>query len=114
MMAQMMAGPPQTPQQQPAHHQPGMPSSNARNEPSANYDLASLFGQMGAATLTPPQPPAGTPGSPSAPPLPPSYAALEEQLHAMGFVDRPANQAALAASGGNLNAAVEWLLSRQP
>jgi len=109
-MARMMAGQPQAPHQQAAH---GMPSNNARNGLSGSGDLASLLSQMGAATLTLPQPSAGTP-SPASPMPSPSYAALEEQLQAMGFTDRSTNQAALAASNGNLNAAVEWLLSQRP
>lgn len=78
--------------------------------PGPSGDLASVLGQLGVATVTPPLPAAAPPAFAPSPP----DAALEEQLRAMGFGDRAANHAALAASGGNLNAAVEWLLSRQP
>jgi hypothetical protein len=76
----------------------------------SSANLASVLGRMGVATVSPPLPAA----PPAAPPTVAPYAALEEQLRGMGFGDSVANQAALAASGGNLNAAVEWLLSRQP
>ncbi|CAD7699468.1 unnamed protein product, partial [Ostreobium quekettii] len=40
-----------------------------------------------------------------------SYAAQLQQLQDMGFSDRPANIRALQATGGNVHAAVERLLS---
>eukprot|EP01026_Neomeris_dumetosa_P007652 TRINITY_DN12375_c0_g4_i1.p1 TRINITY_DN12375_c0_g4~~TRINITY_DN12375_c0_g4_i1.p1 ORF type:complete len:449 (-),score=57.37 TRINITY_DN12375_c0_g4_i1:275-1621(-) len=61
-------------------------------------DLASLFGSMGGGV-----PPVQDPET--------VYATQLQQLQDMGFLDRAANIRALQATGGNVNAAVERLLS---
>lgn len=66
-------------------------------------DLAASLGGMGGAM-----------GAPSANPrVPPEelYASQLQQLEAMGFVDQQANIRALSQTGGNVNAAVDRLLS---
>ena len=40
------------------------------------------------------------------------YSAQLQQMQDMGFINREANLAALRATGGNVNAAVERLLSQ--
>ena len=48
---------------------------------------------------------------PLAPPVPPQYTAEKEQLKAMGFADDVANQVALEGANGNVERALELLLS---
>ncbi len=95
----------------------GAPPAVAAGPP---LDFTSLLQQMQVATATPavapvaPVPVSWQARSPAVPASSASsqdrFAALEAQLQQMGFPDREANLAALAATGGNLNAAVERLL----
>lgn len=77
-----------------------------------SLDFSALLGGAGAGagtgTVVPP-----LPGAAPVPVADPAtrYAAQLQQLQDMGFSDRDRNLQALAATGGNVNAAIERLLS---
>jgi ubiquilin len=82
--------------------------------PSSPLDFTAVLQQMRVATVAPASAPMAAPAALPRTSQPPSslelYAPLELELQAMGFTDKAENMAALTASGGNLNAAVERLL----
>lgn len=100
------AAPPVTPT---APAVPAQPAPTPTAPPAADFNamLTNVLTNMNAA------PPAGTPavntGATVAPEI--RYAAQISQLCDMGFFDADANLRALVATGGNVNAAVERLLS---
>ena len=70
--------------------------------------MMQLLNQNGAGPLA-----GGAPAAPAAPPASPGqlYASELQTLTEMGFFDTDANLRALVATGGNVQAAVERLLS---
>jgi ubiquilin len=73
---------------------------------AAMPDMGALMGMLGGGGL------GGLGGAPPPPANPEeAYASQLAQLQEMGFYDREANLRALLAAGGNVNAAVERLLS---
>jgi len=81
----------------------GAPAPGGQN----GLDFGSLFG--GAPTTTTPGAPTSTPTPPADPAV--TYASQIQQLQDMGFTDVAANIRALQRTQGNVNAAVERLLS---
>ncbi|KAL4423598.1 hypothetical protein ABPG77_004638 [Micractinium sp. CCAP 211/92] len=85
----------------------GAGAGGGAGAPGAGLDFGALMGMLGGG--------AGGMGGFGAPPPPANpeqaYAAQLQQLQDMGFYDRDANLRALVASGGNVNVAVERLLS---
>lgn len=82
---------------------PGGPAAGPSASPIAGLDFSALLAAAG--NQAPAAPPLGG-GDPAV-----RFASQLRQLAEMGFADQPANLRALAASGGNVNAAVERLLS---
>ncbi|CAI5437939.1 unnamed protein product [Caenorhabditis angaria] len=80
------------------------PSGTAAASPDINR-LAEMFGNAGFGGAAAPA------AAPAAVNPEQQYAAQLEQLQSMGFSNRAANIAALTASFGDLNAAVERLLN---
>ncbi len=81
---------------------------------SGGLDFSSLLGTGTGMTTTPQQPSVPTTNTPAATPLQNpevQYSNQLAQLNAMGFSDQSANIRALVASQGNVNAAVERLIS---
>lgn len=78
-------------------------------------DMSALFGGMGGFGGAMGGGMGGAPGMFGAPPPvedpETAYATQLQQLQDMGFYDTPANVRALQATAGNVNAAVERLLS---
>lgn len=80
--------------------------------------MASMLGGMNLGGATPPAASASAPApapaaAPAAPAVAPEvrFASQLEQLHGMGFTDDAANIRALTVAQGNVNFAVERLLS---
>ena len=76
-------------------------------------DFSNILNGAGSGVGTPAQPVGG--GTPAAPPAPAdpatTYSSQQQQLQDMGFTDTSANLRALVQTQGNVNAAVERLLS---
>lgn len=79
----------------------GMPAAGAPPSTIGGLDFSSLLGGARA-----PQPSLSVPITPAV-----RFAEQIRQLNSMGFVDDAANIRVLTATGGNVNAAVERLLS---
>jgi len=93
---------------------PAAPAAPAQPAPTPPAPLASDFNAMLTNVLTNMNtpPPAGAPANAGATVAPEiRYASQISQLCDMGFFDADANLRALVATGGNVNAAVERLLS---
>ncbi|KAJ3373023.1 hypothetical protein HDU91_001176 [Kappamyces sp. JEL0680] len=75
--------------------------------------LANMYGQGGIPGTSPGT---GSPATPAAPSQPPEelYSTQLAQLRDMGFFSQQENIRALQLTGGNVEAAVEWLFSRPP
>jgi ubiquilin len=85
--------------------------------PSSGFDPALMSLLMGGAGGTPLDAAAGLGAlQPAAPPANPeeAYAMQLSQLRDMGFYDASENVRALTAARGDVQAAVEWLLSHPP
>jgi len=95
---------------------PQPPATPVAGAPPAQPDFSSMLTNVLASMNQPAAnlPAAGaTPQAPAAPAVSPEirYSSQLSQLCDMGFFDSAANLRALVATGGNVNAAVERLLS---